>query len=212
MFERHFEPDLEHLSLRGIVAFATRCARRVQSLYRLPENHPRLNAHVSAVDQALMLAEGFVAGRDISPSIAMTIADAARRAAREAYAPLEAASAETRSATRAAHAAAEAVETFSTMPGHGAIAFAAYTATLAIAAAVEPRFAEATEAAVLADLDRLLELAPGQPDSLGDPMDASAAGPLGPLWPAGEPEWHVTRFRLPMYRSVTVARAQKCEE
>ena len=45
-------------------------------------------------------------------------------------------------------------------------------------------------AAAASDLDRLIALNPGEPDALGAPIDPSEAGPLGPLWPQGVPEWY----------------------
>ena len=45
-------------------------------------------------------------------------------------------------------------------------------------------------AAAASDLDRLSALNPGEPDTLGAPIDPSKAGPLGPLWPQGVPQWY----------------------
>jgi hypothetical protein len=39
------------------------------------------------------------------------------------------------------------------------------------------------------DLDRLLGLDLGRTGELGQPIDATEAGPLGPLWPGGAPDW-----------------------
>ena len=49
--------------------------------------------------------------------------------------------------------------------------------------------AAADWAAAASDLDRL-GLNPGEPDTLGAPIDPSKAGPLGPLWPQGVPQWY----------------------
>ena len=65
--------DLERLSLRAIVAYAARCARRVQPLYRSSEPE-----HVRAVERAIAVAESLVRADDI---IAAAYADAAYAAA-----------------------------------------------------------------------------------------------------------------------------------
>ena len=52
---------------------------------------------------------------------------------------------------------------------------------------IEPR---AAWAAASSDLDRLIGLKLGEPDTLGAPIDQSESGPLGPLWPRGMPEWY----------------------
>jgi hypothetical protein len=111
---------LARLPHHAVVAFAARCARRVQPLTHILPQQDR-----DAIDRALAGAEAFAKGA----------ADA-----------------------RAAHAAAAA--------------------------------ARAARAATSRDLDRLIALNPGAPDALGAPIDPSEAGPLGPLWPQGVPEWY----------------------
>ena len=48
----------------------------------------------------------------------------------------------------------------------------------------------AARAAAWSDLDRFIALNLGKPDTPGVPIDPSEAGPLGPLWPQGVPEWY----------------------
>ena len=49
--------DLKKLPLRAIVAFAARCARRVESLAQFPADHPQREARRVAIDNAIRLAE-----------------------------------------------------------------------------------------------------------------------------------------------------------
>ena len=54
--------DLKILPLRAMVAFAARCARRVESIAQLPTGHPQREAHRVAVDNAIRLAEDIAKG------------------------------------------------------------------------------------------------------------------------------------------------------
>jgi hypothetical protein len=89
-------------------------------------------------------------------------------------------------ALAAAQAAAEAAE------AAGAAAWAAWGASWgtvgAVGAAVEA--VEAAGAAAVSDFNGLLALNLGQPLTLGQPIDPSETGPLGPLWPDGSPDWY----------------------
>jgi hypothetical protein len=53
---------LKRLPLRAIVALAARCARRVESLAQLPDDHPAHEGRRGAVEEALGLAEKFAMG------------------------------------------------------------------------------------------------------------------------------------------------------
>src|SRR4051794_15211070 len=54
--------DLKGLPLRAIVAFAARCARRVESIAQFPAGHPQREAHRVAIDSAIRLAEEVARG------------------------------------------------------------------------------------------------------------------------------------------------------
>ena len=78
---------LKQLPLRAIVAFAARCAGRVQPLAQLPEGHPERERRRDAVEAALRMAEGFASGSAAPPTDSVVEAvDASRRVA---GAPLE---------------------------------------------------------------------------------------------------------------------------
>src|SRR5262245_47112315 len=103
-------PDLtiEHLKqlpLRGIVAFAARCARRVELLAQLPEGHPQCEERRAAVAAALALAEGFARGSPLADVDAVAGALDACRGAEARPARGESAA---EAAAEAAHAAATA--------------------------------------------------------------------------------------------------------
>ena len=59
--------QLKVLPLRAIVAFAARCARRVEPLALLPEGDPRRESRREAVEAALRMAEAFARGTDAPP-------------------------------------------------------------------------------------------------------------------------------------------------
>ena len=58
---------LKELPLRAIVAFAARCARRVEHLAKLPEGDPRSESRRAAVEAALCLAESYANGIEHAP-------------------------------------------------------------------------------------------------------------------------------------------------
>ena len=163
---------LAQLPHHAVVAFAARCARRVQPLTHVLPQQDR-----DAIDWALASAEAFAKGA------AAARADAARAAARADDA--RAAAARAADAWTAARAAADAAAAAAA----AADDWAAHTAAAAAWAAAAAARADA-RAAAASDLDRLSALNPGEPDALGAPIDPSEAGPLGPLWPQGVPEWY----------------------
>ena len=110
------EDDLKKLSLLAIVAYAVRCARRVQPIL---DTIPSFATHGAAVEQAISLAERFCVGKDLNaaPDAAERAADAAGCAAAVArsYAGGNAAALAAGAAQAAAQAAA-AVEDFWVQP------------------------------------------------------------------------------------------------
>ena len=96
---------LKKLPLRAIVAFAARCARRVEHLAQLPEGHPERESRRGAVEAALRMAEGFARGSTAPPDESVVEAvDASRGVAGGPLGSENAAAA----VAEAAHAAASA--------------------------------------------------------------------------------------------------------
>ncbi len=161
------EEELLRLSLRALVAYAARCARRAQ-----PSFTSQHKQHVEAVDRAIILAEQFAGAANASEA-----ADYAKvgEAADEA--------ADGDSALAAAVAAAAAARTARSTPY---ATRAACTATFAGDAADEADAAvPGAIAASRLDYQRLLDLSTEPAPALGEPIDFDA---LGPLWPEREPE------------------------
>ncbi len=157
---------LARLPHHAVVAFAARCARRVQPLTHVLPQQDR-----DTIDRAITNAEAFAKGA------------------------AEARAAEARAATRAAEARADATRAAAAWTAARAAAAAradaaawAATATTAAVWAADAAAWAAAWAAALSDLDRLIALNPGELDPLGAPIDSSEAGPLGPIWPHGVPE------------------------
>lgn len=188
--------QLKKLPLRAIVAYAVRCARRVQPLYRLARRIPDRERHQAAIETILMIGErfcrdetaaaanAFTAGaRTFSAARVTGAADAAARAARAASAARAANAthaALVANAARAASAAAEAANA----------AEATETVEAANVAATNATNVAATNAnAAGADYDRLVSLNLGVYPNLGQPIDLAENGPLGPLWPEVPPKW-----------------------
>ena len=176
--------DLKQLPLGAIVAYAVRCARRVQPLYGRAAGIAELPKHEAAVEGAISLAENFCLSHDVSAA-AYDAAYAARDAADAADA---------KDAARAAAAAARAAAYAFDVPKSAVydrpvyasrVAAEAVDAAEAAARAADHAFdgARAVEAAARADFDRLLKLNQGTYPKLGQPIDPTENGPLGPLWP-----------------------------
>ena len=191
--------QLKVLPLRAIVAFAARCARRVEPLAQLPEGDPRRESRREAVDAALRMAEAFARGTDAPPDESVVAAiDAIRDAGGES-----AGSSAVSAAAQAAHAAASAWHAGSSgreeagRPGRhatqaGQISGALTHVTADLAAlnaftAAAGAFVsvgyhnEDFVGAALRDYDTLVRLELGRYPEPGAPVDPSPGGPLGPL-------------------------------
>jgi hypothetical protein len=187
MDRKKVESELDKLPARATAAFAARCARRVQPLFgsHLPGGE--------AIEHAIVVAEQLASGINVKDDDAKAAAKAAAWAANDAA--NAAARADCRATTLyAAQAAAySAVEAADRSPASAAES--ADEAVTCVSYADEfAGFAPEsdTERAMFEDLRRLADLDLGDPQTLGSEIDATPSGPLGPLWPQGEPEW----FRL----------------
>jgi hypothetical protein len=193
--------DLKRLPLRAMIAFAARCARRVEHVAQLPEGHVGREERRVAVDRALGLAEAVARGEacPAADSILQAI-DASRQTAGTSPGCESAAVA----AARAAHAATEVLAVMDRavededMPqsarNAGARKFLASLESTTAELAVMSAFTAAAEAydavgldnedfvaASLNDFDRLRRLNLGHYPQPGEPIDASPSGPLGPV-------------------------------
>jgi hypothetical protein len=193
--------DLKQLPLRAMVAFAVRCARRVEPLAQLPESDGRSEPRRVAIAEALRLAEAAARG-DACPSAEAVVQaiDASCQAAD--VAPHCASAAE--AAAQAAHAAASlltvmerAVEDQELPQSARNVAAQKFlgslesttadlTAMSAYTAAAEAYYAVGLAnddfmAASLNDYDTLTRLKLGRYPEPGEPIDPSPGGPLGAI-------------------------------
>jgi hypothetical protein len=190
--------DLKRLPLRAIVALAARCARRVEPLALLPDDHPDKARCQAAVANAIRLAEDFANGspcsslesvvREVEACRAVVEGDFVRQSAMGA-------------AVLAAHAAATGLRaldlrsepkeshwlgpaTPSPFP-HLAEVTADLAARDAFTAALEAIGADGhTESfmkGAVEDYEKLLRLDLGTYPEAGQRIDPSSKGPLGPL-------------------------------
>jgi hypothetical protein len=190
--------QLKVLPLRAIVAFAARCARRVEPLAQLPEGNPQRESRREAVEAALRMAESFARGTDVAPDESVVAAIDACRDAGGELACAAAASAIAQAAHAAAsawHAGPQAEE--SGAPGKHMIeagrvlgtathltadlaAMNAYTAAAEAFVSVGYSNEHFVDSA-LRDYDKLVRLDLGRYPEPGNPVDPSPGGPLGPL-------------------------------
>jgi hypothetical protein len=201
--------ELTRLPPRALVVYAARCARRVQPFFTLPDDHPERQRHLAAVERAIQTAEEFARGVPVTSEAAFQAEKGALKATGDAKAFNLDAAAAAWAALQAVKtvqcAAAKAVQNAAVVPrqdlehifpeqlygpiawpegtsAHEAfLAFHAWYAAAAWAAAAEARAAVA--AAVHADFEKLRGQGLGRFPELGEPLDPSADGPLGPLWP-----------------------------
>lgn len=191
---------LKRLPLRGIVAFAARCARRVESLSRLPDGDPGGDGRLAQIEAALRLAEGFAGGSTTPPdprvlaAVDALAADPSGGPARDAAA----------AAARAAHAAVSAwnsvgareVERFRPIEGRTSdgqdllgtlsdltVDLAALDAFTAAVNAYEAAGSGRAQfvASAFNDYDRLLRMELGHYPEPGRAINPAPDGPLGPL-------------------------------
>jgi hypothetical protein len=192
---------LKALPLRAIVAFAARCARRVEPLAQRPEGDPEREGLRAPIEAALRMAEDFARGADAAPDPSVLAAidpiaaapggapGARRAAAAAASAAHAAASAWHACEARAIEGYKPALECSGETPGfvraleHVTVDLAAldaFTAAVEAFTAVGYRNEEFV-AAALNDYDRLLRLKLGRYPDPGEPIDPSPSGPLGPF-------------------------------
>jgi hypothetical protein len=190
--------DMKKLPLRAVVAFAARCALRVEHLALLPDDHPESASYRSAVRAAVGLAEDFARGLPCTACDAVVRnIEAARSHARGELARELAMGA----VIQAAHSAVTGLHTLdiqddpgewrlSSRPERGILPHLAdlsadNTAIEAFTAAVEAsdaaRYSDEFVQAAIADFEKLKSLNLGRYPDAGQPIDPSPTGPLGPL-------------------------------
>jgi hypothetical protein len=190
--------ELKVLPLRAIVAFAVRCARRVEPLAQLPEGDARKESRRTAVDAALRMAEAFAKGADTPPDESVLAAiDAARDAGDESTG-----SSAVSAAAQVAHATAsfwhagswdvegKVSEKHALQTGQPSGALTHVTADVAALNAYTAAARAFISAgynnedfvgAALHDYDTLVRLQLGRYPEPGQPVDPSGDGPLGRL-------------------------------
>lgn len=178
--------DIGQLSLRASVAFASRCAQRVFPLLTRATEEPDWLNHKAALDLALAVANDFARGsKDVTDS-ADQVAKAAYHAAEAIYATTQFAG---YAAAHAAQSAASAVQYLKTPDEDWAMEVMAGTfgALRVLMNNSPPGSREAIQSALRQDYDRLAGHVVKGSQRLGETIDPGETGPLGSLWPAGQP-------------------------
>ena len=177
------QSDLKMLPLRALLAYATRCARRVQPLYAIDPSHADAAECIAAIDTAIGLAEAFAAGQKLDDEVLLQAEEGvvkALTAANEGGADDEKAA----YAANAAYAVIDAVLAALDVPDADDPAEAARkvvdSATIATDAA---RAADKNvQRAARLDWEMLHRMHLGRYPDLGEPIDPSQSGILGPLF------------------------------
>jgi len=189
--------DFKKLPLRAIVAFAARCARRVEQLSIPPDDHPEHERCRLAVSDAIQMAEDFARGSPCTSCESVIPAiEASRDTARGELVRDNAIAA----VVQAAYAAATALNAvvlggepeerhFSGPPTRPLAHLADVTAeiaaldafTAAVDASAAVGYSDNFIKGAAGDYQRLLILNLGIYPGAGQPIDPSPNGPLGPL-------------------------------
>ncbi|MFO0892635.1 MAG: hypothetical protein U0790_26270 [Isosphaeraceae bacterium] len=192
--------DLKKLPLRAIVAFAARCARRVEPIAQFPAGHPQQEARRVAIDDAIRLAEEIARGSARAPTETVVLALEATRALSGAGVGCECAAAAAAAAARTAATVwlvlspgeddrdaerwmntPEARSYLSRLEKDTADIVALDAFTAAVEAANATAFDDTFLRGAIQDYERLLGLHLGTYPQAGRPIDPSPDGPLGPL-------------------------------
>ena len=192
--------DLKKLPLRAIVAFAARCARRVESIAQFPADHPQQEARRVAIHNAIRLAEEISRGsactsvEPVVQALDSTQAISGNGVACECAAAAVAAAARTAATVWLALDPGEGdrdTKRWTNTPearsylSHLANVTAEVVALDAFTAAVEASDAVARDdtfmRGAIHDYEALLGLHLGTYPQAGQPIDPSPDGPLGPL-------------------------------
>lgn len=186
---------LKQLPLRGIVAFASRCARRVQPLVAFTADAGVRRKRFAAADTAIRVAERFAQGSEATQETAAVARVAERRAQSMLEGILgndESADANrfslraAASAARAVRAASESISDSTTEKANDVVQAAldadsyasrASHAAVTLASVIASERLVSTE-----DFEKLLELKLGRFAEPGQTVDPSEAGPLGEFW------------------------------
>ena len=162
---------LAQLALRAIVAFAARCARRVQPVFVLEDDYPARQIHIENVENAIRSAEDYANGRAQAAS-----GERVQNALITTTAVTDGMSNFTRSyAARTAYDAA-----FAAVCARNGDTNIVICASQAYENACRVQLASHLHATH--DLRRLLTSNLGQFPDLGLPVDPRESGLLGPLW------------------------------
>ncbi|MBV8310639.1 MAG: hypothetical protein JO344_09665 [Planctomycetaceae bacterium] len=192
--------DLKKLPLRAIVAFAARCARRVESLSQLPVDHPQREARRVAIDNAIRLAEEIARGSACDSVEPVVQALDSTQAISDAGIACEGAAAAAAAAARTAatvwlvlnpgesdrdknrwEKTPEARNYLSRLASDSAECVAMDAFTAAVEAADAVAYSDDFMRGAVHDYTTLLGLNLGTYPEAGQPIDPSPDGPLGPL-------------------------------
>ncbi len=175
--------DLKQLPLRALVAYAARCARRVQSQYALPEGHEEAAACQVALDGAIRIAEQFASGEEPTAEIVAQAEEATVRAIILVSGDENGNSAAAYAANAVYAAIAAATAGLGAMHGEDPQAAAEKVADAA-AIALDAATAIRDDVARAANLDweMLHRMHLGKFPGVGEPVNPSEKGILGPLF------------------------------
>jgi hypothetical protein len=192
--------DLKKLPLRAIVALGARCARRVERLALLPNNHRESERCRTAVGAALRTAEDFARGLPCRSLESVVREIEVCQAIGEGVFAHDMAMA---AVVRAAHAAATALHAvdlrgepeephpfgapkpnpFPHLADIAADRAAGDVFTAAVEAAGADGHSDQFFEGAIEDYQKLLRLSLGNYPEIGEPIDPATNGPLGPLEP-----------------------------
>jgi hypothetical protein len=185
MVELPTNAELRKLPIPAIVAYAVRCARRVQPLYSLARS-TNVERYQGALENALGVGERFCQGHPVSAEAPSALRSVKRAMIRDHEAAHDVAVAVAACVEAAIAGASDDVE--------DTVACSDSTASYAAAAVLNAAAGDAATiyTAAMEDYTHLRDMyrrtwRGGRRRT--ETIDPSAEGPLGPYWPKGEPKW-----------------------
>lgn len=180
--------DLCRLSALGNIAYAVRCARRIQPRFALPATEPNAAKMKGIVDAAIRWTEEYVRTGAGAVEHGEMLAEASAAVAEATYEETDYAAYAASHCVRGALLAAQAREACDTEVIMEIVA-AAFGSSRVVLANTPPWIRLLLVKSLRSDYDKLLAMTLTNTTWRGANLDPRESGPLGNLWQGDTPSW-----------------------
>lgn len=185
------EPSLNELCRLNLlcnVAYAVRCARRMQPRFKPPAEMADAHKLVAIVDAAIGWAEEFAGKGEGDRERGTTLAETASHIADAISEQTDYSAYAAYHAVRGALLVAQA-ETSVSEEVYLEVVAAAYGSSRVLVTNAPPWIHALVMKTLRDDYEKLIALTMQHASEKGEPLDVTATGPLGGLWPGKTPVW-----------------------